>query len=115
MGTPAKAYEGLNESNRLMWIDNEAGAIADDATWTITLPESGIAQLPVIRAVITYGAGAVGARTATYYPIVDTGSALVGVEVVSFVETTGVLTLQNRSGGALSDIRTVFDIIGDVE
>ena len=115
MGTPVKAHEGLNESNRLMWIDDDAGPVADDANWTIQLPETDITQLPVVRAVVTYGAGAAGARLATYYPVVDTGSALVGIEVVSFDEDTGILTLTNRSGGILTNIRTILDIIGDTQ
>lgn len=97
-----KMNEGLNESNRLMYQDIGPASTADNATWDVVFPElAGTGGVPIVRSVYTYGAGAVGARTATFYPAVDTGSALVGIEVVSYVEATGTLTLTNRTGGAL--------------
>ena len=111
--TLEKVHEGLNESNRPIYLDVSATDPADNASWTVTLPASlqGKGVLPCVRAVYTYGAGAIGARTATYRPILDVGSSLVGVEVVSFVEATGVLTLTNRTGGGLTAPRVVFEVL----
>lgn len=112
-------HQGVNHSNVRYFVDDHAASVADDATWTVDLTDllgsDGQTGLPCVQAVVCYGAGDAGARTATYYPVINTGSALAGVEVVSYVETTGVLTLQNRSGGALTNIRTVIQMVCDVQ
>lgn len=111
--TMVKIAEGLSESNRLLYQDDQAGPVADNANWTIQLPTREVAKavVPCVKAVVTYGAGTPGARLATYRPVVDVGSALAGVEVVSYNEATGVLTLTNRTGGALSNVRTIIEIV----
>lgn len=109
--TLSKMNEGLNESNRLMYQDIGPASTADNATWDIVVPElAGTDGIPVVRSVYTYGAGDAGARTATFYPVVDTGSALVGVEIVSYVEATGTLTLTNRTGAALLLPTALIDV-----
>jgi len=111
-------HAGVNESNREVYICDESTSPADDASWTIDFSDvlrDGTTGLPVVRAVGSYGAGAAGARTFTYMPVINVGSALVGVEVVSFDEATGVLTLTNRSGGALTTPRVVVELFPDVQ
>lgn len=81
-----------------------AGPVADNAALTHTAPLRlrALGYSPVSVRVYTVGAGAVGARTQTHYPLVD--AAGTGFELGTYVETTGVLTVTNRSGGPLSDI-----------
>jgi transglutaminase-like putative cysteine protease len=112
-----KIWEGLNESNRPLYVDNSASTVVDNGNWTITLPAPypKSTAIPTVKAVGTYGAGADGARTFTYKPVVDVGSLLVGIEVVNYVETTGVLTLTNRAGASLTDIITFIEVIGDTK
>lgn len=108
--TLSALHPGVNQSNRQLYKAVEGTNPADNANWTIQFPESDQVNLPLVKAVITYGAGAEGVRLATYYPIVDTGSALVGVEVVSYNENTGILTLTNRSGGALTTPTVILEL-----
>ena len=81
-----------------------AGPVADNVAATVTAPLRlrALGYSPISVRVYTVGAGAVGARTQTHYPLVD--AAGTGWELGTYVETTGVLTLTNRSGGALSAI-----------
>ena len=81
-----------------------AGPVADTGTFTVTAPVRLRARgyTPVSIRVYTVGAGAVGARTQTHYPLVDTTGT--GIRIATYVESTGVLTLANESGGALSAI-----------
>ena len=71
--TIEKIHEGLNESNRLMFLDDATASPIDGATWTLTLPSEYRARgvIPNVKQVVTYGGGAVGARTATFYKVGD--------------------------------------------
>jgi len=96
---------GLNEENVVLVEDTVAGPISDTANFTITVTDligKGAKPLAVRCSVESGGPAAVGARTWTLYP--EEGAAGVGVQPVSYVETTGVLTMANQSGGALSNI-----------
>jgi hypothetical protein len=114
--SPQRLPHAVNDRFIEFFTDLEAGPVADDATFTITLPTEfrGRSPLPILLAAVTYGAGAVGARTATYQAL-DQGAAGTGVQVTTFVEATGVLTLTNRSGGPLSAVRLIFLVVDDVQ
>lgn len=106
---------GLNEENVILVEDTIAGPIADDAAFSITVPDligKGAKPLAVLAA--TQAGGDVGARVWTPRPLCADGGT--GVALTSYTEATGVLAMTNESGGSLSNIHVtaLFVLAGAV-
>lgn len=108
MAATAKVVNvGLNGENVRAVMAVDTNSIADDANWVITLPSdmAGQGWLPVAVMVNAVDNSALNAGARTWTPQDSVGEAgtPVGADLISYVESTGVLTVANRSGGALQN------------
>lgn len=104
MSTITKRYAGLNLSNlQLLQVDHSA-SLANNGTITATVPED-VREgggLPMVLEAVSYNsADGPGARTATRKV----------VNLTTYVESTGVLTLQNTNGDAVTNLRVIIGFL----
>jgi hypothetical protein len=100
-----QAFHGLNETNSAWVKETLGGAVAGAAAGTLTAPAHMRAKswIPVAIMAFRPGAGAVGARTMTALPIAG---------IVSYVETTGVLTFTNGGTALAAGDIVVVEFLG---
>jgi len=104
--TGRKIYKGSSDTNLQMVQAYAVGACGDDENWIVTMPADMIGQgwLPqsVTVNIPDNPALAAGARVWAPQDSVGEAGAPVGADLVSYTESTGVLLIANRSGGALT-------------
>lgn len=108
MSTIKQSYSGLNESNSVLFQVDHSASLANNGTITATIPE-GVRRgggVPVVLGAYGYDStDGPGARTATRKV----------VNVTTYVESTGVVTLQNTNGDATTNLRVILAFVSPAD